>query len=200
MNRYVIGVVGGASTGKGEITDFLRKQEIIHFNDISLSDILRELATQEGKSHKREDLEAVGTAHREQFGDDFLARIAVDILCANPAENYIVESIKHPDEIRTLKSEVNALILGVTMSPERRFAFMQERAREGDSVKWAAFHNLLLLEKSSTGHGIRVDDALREADVLIDNDGTLDDLHRKVAKVLLERGIYLEGRPPHKER
>jgi dephospho-CoA kinase len=114
----------------------------------------------------------------------------------------VIESIRHPEEVRDLQREMGAYVIGVTMPLRKRFALMQKRDRLGDSQTWEDFLRLVESEEGGKGKDtdIQIGRALGEANIVISNDGTVEQLREKAKELLRSRGIELECWPSNKER
>ncbi len=194
----IIGVVGGPATGKGEIAGLLQEHGFVSY---SLSDALRARATALGLPHDRQILTDIANGLRARSGAGALALEAKAILEGAGHDRIVVESIRHPEEVRVLREEMDALILGVTMPLEKRFLLMQARNRPGDPKTWEEF--LRLVDSEEGGHGkdtdIQIGRALKAANIVIDNSGTVEELRERVIELLRSKGIEFECRPPFKE-
>lgn len=199
MKRTVIGLVGEASSGKGELARVFQERGFVYY---SLSDALREIATSLGLSHDREVLTNIGNTLREKFGGDILARGAKRWIENTGNNRVVIDSIRNPSEVTFLQLETDAFIVGITMPPEKRFQLIRERNRPGDPQTWEEFQRLLRHEQGigERASGIQVKQCLDLADTIIHNEGTVTDLHMKANEILLSRGIGLEGNSPNKER
>lgn len=197
MEKTVIGIVGEAGSGKGTVVKFLEEKG---FSSISLSDILRDIATSVGLSHNRDTLTNLGNSLREKFGSDILARGSEKLINETKNDLVVVESIRHPHEVLYLVQDTSAFILGIVMTPEKRFELMRERGRHGDPETWEDFLKLYQKEQGEkTESGIQVRRAMGLADETILNDGTFEELYSEVNEVLLRWEISVEGRPRGKE-
>ncbi len=118
-NRAVWGVVGEASTGKGEVVKALIKRG---FEPFSLSDLIRETLSSVSLPHDRELMIQLGNCLREIFGNDILARGIQRRIENSNSQRVVVESNSNPGEIVQLRSTWDAYIVGVTRSPEKKLA------------------------------------------------------------------------------
>lgn len=199
MVRTTVGLVGEAGAGKGEIAGYLHGLGFAYY---SLSDSIRRIATGVRLPHNREALISIGNALRENLGDDVLARGAQRWLERENISKGVIDSIRNPAEVRFLQRELSTLVVGVTMSPEKRFELMLVRKREGDPKNWEEFQALLRLEQGEgqSTSGVQIKQCLDLADAIVQNDGTLEELHLKTNEMLVARGILLEGYTSNRER
>ena len=199
MKRTVVGLVGEAGTGKGEVANSLLQNGFEYY---SLSDTLRRVSTNVGLSHERNNLIALGNALRENFGNDILAHGAK--LWANQIEGnrIVIDSIRNPAEVIYLKRELNAFIVGVTMSPEKAFQLIEARRRPGDPTTLEEFLQLRNRERGvgENSSGQQLTQCFALTDFVLPNEGGISDLHRMTSELLISRGLLSEGFSLYKER
>jgi len=177
----IIGVVGEAGSGKDAITDYLRDEKGFHIYSLSntLSNVLEDLTL---PPDNRELKIALGNSLRSTFGDIVLAIAARDFIDQHKSENIAIASIRNPSELIHMRDVYQAKIIGVNMPDKKRFELMQKRDRPGDPQTWDEFMALKEIEsgigQDKSGQQIKL--CMDLAHVIIENDGELEDLYRKV--------------------
>jgi dephospho-CoA kinase len=171
--KKLIGLVGEAGSGKSEAARIL---EEIGFARVSLSDSLREIATNLGMNHSRETLILIGNTMRQQFGGDILARGAQRIVMRTENDFVVIESIRNPQEIVFLRENFDITMIGVVMDPEKKFELMQKRGREGDPKTWQDFLEFRRKERGDCANEneINLNDCLDLCDIKLENNGSLE--------------------------
>lgn len=173
----VLGVTGPNAAGKGEVSAYLRTRGFaVH----SLSDIVREEAAARGLPPEREHLIRIGTLLREQGGLGILAKRLVPRL----GDKDVVDSIRNPAEVETLRHVPGFVLVGVDAPAKLRFARSRLRARPGDPVSFEEFTARERQENSANPAGQQLMATFSLADQIIENNGDLDDLHLKVDDLL----------------
>lgn len=182
FSRLIIGLTGKNGAGKGEVAKFLQERG---FHYYSLSDVLREEASKQGVAVNRNNLVELGNRLRQEHGPSILAERIFSRL--DPEKNYIVDSMRHPSEVKVFKRRKD-FVLATVRAPERlRFERLKQRGRENDPRTFEDFQQLELREsQSATESDQQLDKAIGMADVLIENNGPLRELHEKVKQILLE--------------
>lgn len=130
----ILGITGENCAGKDTVADYLKKKGFYY---LSLSDVIREELTEEGKEITRESLINKGNELRKKFGPSILA--VKTIAKIEKGKNYVVVSIRNPSEAEELKKQPNMVLLYLTATPEIRFQRMKTREREGDPKTFEAF-------------------------------------------------------------
>jgi dephospho-CoA kinase len=180
--KKIIGVIGEAGSGKSEITKIF---ESLGCPRLSLSDVLREIATKIGLSHSRENLINLGNALREQFGPAVLAMGLRDRIEEINADFVIVESIRNPEELRFLRQNFDSTMIGISMNEEKKFELMRARDREGDPKTWDEYMTFRSAElgKDNGSAGIKIEECLELCDIRMNNDGTLVELRESILEI-----------------
>ncbi|HEX7041755.1 MAG TPA: hypothetical protein VF189_00760 [Patescibacteria group bacterium] len=178
-----VAVVGPLSSGKGILIDLLKSKGFVVY---SLSNVVREKCTIWGLPHTRKNLQDVGNKIRQQFGPSMLAELsAASFKKENPGKA-VFDGIRNPAELKYLKKEFKILTIGITANQKTRFELLLKRNREGDPKTWEEF---LKLEERDRGigeesFGQQVDACLKMADVIFENNGSIEDFNRNISYFL----------------
>ena len=178
----IIGLTGKNGSGKGEAANFLKDRGFHYF---SLSDALRDEAGKRGQEITRDALVRLGNELREKEGPGCLAeRIFAKL---DPEKHYVIDSIRHPAEVQVFRRR-NDFTLVRIHAPERlRFERLKQRGRENDPKAWEDFKALEAKEaKSASKTDQQLDQTIALADLQIDNNGPLKEMHEKVKVALLK--------------
>jgi dephospho-CoA kinase len=196
MDKKILAIVGGSITGKGVVVDLLVGNG---YKAFSGGDILREIATQRGISHNRADLIALSQELRSANGGDYLIREAIERMQHEEGSKFVFDSIRNPVELRPL---INAggFVLGVEASDDIRLQMSIARKRPGDPT---TLQELLALKKREGDDGQgefgqNVDGLMLLADVVLQNDSTVEVFRDRLESELIPRG-FLEL-PTRRER
>ena len=185
-----VGVAGLNAAGKGEVVRLLERRS---FYRASLSDVIRADLAREGKEPTRENMIQRGRALRERFGPAVLAERAQRALPSD--RNHVIDSIRHPAEVEALRAGGDFLLLWVEAPPRVRFERSRARGRAGDGEDFARFEELEARELASGEAAAQQLLAVRElADLVIPNDGSLEELGAKLEEALRDR-LFFRERP-----
>ena len=195
MKQVVVGVVGPIASGKGELVKTLETKDFARY---SLSERIREELVKQGFEETRENLQDMGDKLRHRYGDDVLVLSTLEKV-SKSGKRVVIESIRNPAEIVSLRQYLDAFILGINASQEKRFEYILARGRDGDPETWEEFKALddreIAIQAESSQ---QVEKCLKMADRVIQNEGTLEDLRESIEGVLQDLGI--EGVSVDKER
>ena len=181
----IIGLTGKNAAGKGEAADYLKSKKFIYY---SLSDVIREEATKRNLEHSRDNLIELGNELREKFGPNYLAqKISEKIkqqLIKNKNQNFVIDSIRNPNEAKELMKNKKFILIGIDAPVELRFKRLLERNRLGDAKTLNEFKQQEQRENLKSDTNQQLDATFSMAKKVILNDGSLEDLHKKVDKLL----------------
>ncbi|MEK7154454.1 MAG: AAA family ATPase [Patescibacteria group bacterium] len=179
----IIGITGSYGSGKDAIAEYLQKKG---FSRYSCSDIIREECAKRGLETTRDNLIGAGNELREKFGNDYLAREILKKIKDGKSENSVVVSIRHPGEVEILKSDPSFKMISVDAPLEMRYARTQDRNqnRPEDNDSLEKFKENEEKEKTGTGSGQQLNLVAKMADDIIINDGSFEDLHKKIEEIL----------------
>jgi dephospho-CoA kinase len=177
----VIGLTGPNASGKGEAVDYLKSKG---FKSISLSDILREEARHRGIEISRENLIKLGNEMRKEKGPSILADIAIKSIGGK--DNYIIDSIRNPDEIRAIRKIKGFRLIGIDAPVEIRFKRCCNRNRPGDSKTLDEFIEKEKKENILEQANQQLKNCIKLADKIIINDSNLENFYKKIDETINE--------------
>ena len=176
-------MTGRNASGKGTVASFLMKSSFVYH---SLSDTLRAELKSKNLEESRENLIKIGNVLRKEGGPGILADLMVPNL--NSLENHIIDSIRNPFEVNSLKREYSNhkfTLIAVDASPETRYERLKQRNRSGDSSSWEQFLAQEKVEESSTDpNKQQLLATIKEADFHIDNSGTILELENNINEII----------------
>ncbi len=174
----IVGLTGTMSSGKGEVSLYLKEKG---FEYHIYSEILIEEVKKRGFDITRENLQKVGNLLREEYGDESI--LSKRILEKIKSNKVVVDGVRNSAEIRELRKSKDFYLIGIDTPQELRFKRLKERNREGDPNTFDEFKKLD--DKENLGlKGQEINKCLKMADFVIINDGSLEDLKKKVDDVL----------------
>lgn len=197
MKKIYIAIIGKMAAGKGTFGEMLR-QEVLRrrapiegpeirlvahrFSD-PINDILKILYLPQ----KRENQQVLSKILREHFGGESIGRILQERAKAADAEIIILDGVRRSQDVAMLRGLPNSYLVAIKAPMESRFEWLRKRNdRPGDAEKtWEEF-----MAENEAESESKIDEIIKEADIMIDNSGTIDDL-RKQARDFLQKKIGL---------
>jgi len=175
----ILGLTGRNASGKGEAANFFKLKGFYYY---SLSDVIRDELTKKQLEITRNNLIQMGRELRLKHGTGFLSERILRQL--DPDKNYVIDSIRHPDEVAVFKSLPDFYLLSVSASPETRFERIKRRNRESDP---STLDNFLVLEEEeasrSSDEGQDLNGTEELADFIIKNDEGITELRECLSKL-----------------
>lgn len=180
--KLVVGLTGPISGGKGVVAEILKEKGFFH---TSLSDRIREEVVSRGERITRERLQDVADELRAKYGSSVLAERTWQIV-KSQSKNAVIDSIRNIGEVEFFKQQPGFVFIGVTAPRELRFKRAIERSREGEAPSWEEFVRLdeKDFKSGKNGEGRDIQACLENADFLIENTGTLEELRQKIEDVI----------------
>ena len=175
----IIGLTGSLAAGKGVVSEFLKEKGFVY---LSLSDELRQIAKEKKIELTRKNLQDLGNQLRQAHGPTILADLALSKIENQQYTKAIVDGIRNPAEVNSLKKIKDFFFVCVDAPQEIRFERMKERDRESDPLVWEEFLKIDARDKGEgeleTGQG--VEKCMVLADFEITNHGTLEEVQEKI--------------------
>jgi dCMP deaminase len=176
----IIGLTGKNGSGKTAVSEYLQRRG---FEYHSLSDEIREEVRRRSMEITREVLIRVGNELRERSGPGILAERILRRL--DKSHNYVIDSIRNPSEVEVLRSRGDFTLLAVEADVTIRFERSRKRGREGAVRTLHEFVAEEAPELDSRNPANQQLHATRQkADLVVINNGTLQELHRRLDELL----------------
>ena len=173
----LIGLTGTNGAGKGASAEFFKSRG---YACVSLSDVLRGELRRAGIPETRDALIAKGNDLRRTFGPDVLARRTL----AGIAGPTVIDSIRNSAEVAALREQPGFLLLAFDAPAALRFERCARRGRDESAATLEAFIRKEEEEMGSDPAAQQLHTCMALADRLITNDGTVEDLHRRLEEFL----------------
>lgn len=170
----LIGIVGTLGAGKGTVVEYLKHTGYAHY---SASGYLRELMVARNIPIDRDAYSRVSGEIR-YLDPAGLVRALYERVIADGAPNAVIESIHDDGEAAFIK-EMGGVLLGVDADMMVRYDRIIIRGTEKDNVTFEEFTEQIKREETGGGHH-NIRSVLGTVDYLIENNGTLEELHTKV--------------------
>jgi dephospho-CoA kinase len=178
----IIGITGTLGAGKGTIVDYLVEKR--HFMHYSVRAFLLEEIRRQGLPENRDNMYNVANALRAEHGSSY----AVDQLflrAAGSGENCVIESIRTPGEVDSLRKKGQFYLIAIDTDQQVRYERISSRQSETDHISFETFRENEAREMNTTDPNKQnLRKCIQAADFMIKNDGTKEELILKVEKVL----------------
>ena len=170
----IIGITGTLGAGKGTIVDFLVRNK--GFRHYSVRDFLLDEVHKRALPENRDSLTLVANELRKSHTPSYI----VDELYATAKENgrdAIIESIRTPGEVKSLRHKGGFILLAIDAKPEIRYERIKVRKSITDQIDFDTFLANEKREMSSDDPNKQnLGKCIEMADFVIDNNGDLNTL------------------------
>ena len=185
----IIGLTGLNAAGKGAVAEYLVERGFVFH---SLSDSIRDVLTQRGEEHSRENMIRVGRELRERGGAGALAHGILRKL--DDGINHVVDSFRNPAEVEVFREHGDFAMLHVTATEAVRFDRIKGRGRVGDPTDIETFRRLEEAELTGGPAGQQLLATAAKADHDVPNDSSIEAL-KEVLDPLVLRILQSQSRP-----
>ena len=178
----IVGITGTLGAGKGTIVDYLTEQRgFIHF---SVRAYLLEEIRRQGLPGNRDSMVIVANELRRRYGPSYVTD-QLFFEAEQIGKNCVIESIRTPGEVFSLREKGNFFLFAVDARPETRYHRIQLRQSETDEISYATFLENEKREMSTSDPNKQNLAACKNmADYIFTNDAKKEDLFLEVEKVL----------------
>ena len=182
----IIGITGTLGAGKGTIVDYLK--EHYGYRHYSVRGYLIEEALRRGMELNRDTFVVVANDLRATHSPSYITD-QLYLQAAENGENAIIESVRTPGEVESLRKQEHFLLFAVDADPEIRYERVVGRGSETDHISYETFLENEAREMSSTDPNHQnIGRCMQLADYVFMNNGDFEDLYRQVEEVLQEIG------------
>ncbi len=182
----IIGATGQNGTGKDEVLKYIRARYGVPF--LATGDVVREIAAREGIESTRSNLQKISERYFREHGQGYFVRLVAEKIKEKGWPVAGISGIRSFDDVQILKNIFGKdfiLIHVYITNPHVRYERMTKRGEERDPHNYDEFLRNDAAEESI----FHIKKAEQNADYLISNDGSLDDLHHTLDKLITEKGL-----------
>lgn len=203
----IIGFVGLPGSGKGEASQIARQHGL---TVVVMGDVIRQEAARQGLEPTDQNLGRIGNALRAADGPDAVAKIVFEKAKATGKDVVVVDGLRSRVEADFFRANADEFLLVEVCAPvEARLKWLAARGRPDDPGKSPSKANdgmkadddadakiilpcgepdnlaaAALEQRECREMGWGMCEAMKTADLKLRNDGSLDDFHENVKRLL----------------
>lgn len=181
----IIGITGSLGGGKGTVVEYLIKKH--GFKHYSSSDLLVELLKERGDVVDRDGMNRIANELRAKNSAGVPAETYARYEAEDGQSDAIFESLHNVAEVDFVKG-VGGVVIGITADSDIRYDRIRLRGSVKDDVSKEKFIEQQAREEkgSADPNKSNIFDAIKNADFVIQNNGTLEELHQQIDAILKE--------------
>ena len=178
----VIGITGTLGAGKGTIVDYLVNEK--GFEHFSVREFISEEIKHQGMPVNRDSMVLVANGLRAAHSPSYIVDCLFDKAVLT-GKNCVIESIRTPGEVESLKKRGNFKLIAVDARPELRYKRILLRNSETDQVSFKTFQEDEMREMDlGDPNKQNLRRCIEMADYVFNNDSSINVLIQKVAEML----------------
>ena len=179
MAKIIIGLAGEMASGKGTVSEYLKSK--YNSDSFRFSDTFRKILENLNLECSRKNMSDLSLVLRNTFGEDILAKSIAKDVKKSKSEVVALDGVRRVEDIRYLKENPDFKLVFVETDIETRHKRMMKRGEnKGDNKK--------TFEDFKKDHAMDADSRIKNlkniADGVVDNNGTLEDLHKQVDELI----------------
>lgn len=179
MEKKIICLAGELASGKGAVSDYIKEKYSGEY--YRFSDAFRKILDVLHLTCNRENLSNLSLHIRKAFGEDILSRAMIGEIEESTSSIIVIDGMRRIEEIHELQKLPGFQLIFVDTDIETRFERIKKRGENtDDSTK--------TFEEFKKDHTLNADvtikDLKEKADIVIDNNGTLEELHVQIDNIL----------------
>ncbi len=177
----IIGITGTLGAGKGTIVDYLKNKGFAHY---SVRGFLLEEIRKKGMPENRDSMVVVANGLRALHSPSYITD-QLYLQALKNGKDAVIESIRTPGEIDSLRQKGNFYLFAVDADPNKRFERITMRKSETDNIDFNTFLENEKREMSSDDPNKQSLAKCREmADFVFENNGNIEELNIKVSRII----------------
>lgn len=174
--KTVIGLVGRMGAGKSVVSKYICEK--YGANEYRFSQILVDILDRLYLPHRREYLQELGACLRK-IREDCIVRALKKDLERDESNLIVIDGIRYFNEVELLRSFDRSYLICIKALPELRFERIKNRREKEEPPTFEEF-----LKKEEAETEKKIDEICKEAEFVVKNNSTLEDLYAKIDKIM----------------
>ncbi|MFA6183628.1 MAG: AAA family ATPase [Parcubacteria group bacterium] len=179
MTKVILGIAGEIAAGKGTTAKYL--VEKCGASTHRFSTALRDVAKRMYLDESRENLQQLSTLMRDGFDDNILSRVIYNDVGKDSCEVVVIDGVRRMKDIEFLEKMPEFKLIYIEADLRKRYERITKR-RENIDDKEKTFDEFRRDNKREAE--IQIKYLKDEADFVIDNNGTLEELYAQIDKIV----------------
>jgi dephospho-CoA kinase len=174
----IIGITGTLGAGKGTIVEYLVQEKgFVHF---SVRGFITEEINRQGLPVNRDSMVIVANKLRADHSPSYITDQLYEQALLT-GKNCIIESIRTPGEVESMREKGNFLLFAVDADPKLRYERIVLRNSETDKITFATFvENEEREMQSNDPNKQNIGKCIAQADFIFYNNSSVANLHKQL--------------------
>ncbi len=179
MVKIIIGLSGEMASGKGTVAKYI--SEKYGASSYRFSTILRDVLDRLCIKQSRENVSKMSTILRQNFGEDLFAKVMAENVKKDNNDVIVIDGIRRLEDITYLKEIPEFKFVFIDADIKKRYERIIKRDENVDDIgkTFDEFEKEHELETE-----VQIKNLKEKADVIINNDGNMEDLYQKVDEII----------------
>lgn len=178
----IIGITGTLGAGKGTVVEYLVENK--GFSHYSVRAFLLKEINRRGMAENRDSMVIVANELRSVHGPSYITD-QLYLEAEMTGKNCIIESIRTPGEIESLRKKGRFFLIAVDADPELRYERIVKRSSETDRISFSTFtenESREMTARDPNKQNLRA--CIQQADFILTNNKEKEDLFLETEKIL----------------
>lgn len=179
MSNLILGITGHMAAGKTTVTKYIQERHAgVSFRfSTMLRDCLKRIHVEETREH----LQSLSTFLRSTYGEDIMSKVIAKDVAQATESIIVVEGIRRPSDVAYLKELDGFHLIGVSADLRTRYERIIQRNENPDDQE-KTFEEFQ--QEQSHEADITIQDVMKNAEVVVDNNGDLEALYAQINDVI----------------
>lgn len=179
MKKIILGFTGEIGSGKGTVTKYV--QEKYGASYYRFSDVIRKALNLLYLDESRDNMQNLSTILRKNFGEDLFSKVIFENVKRDKNDLVVIDGMRRLADFRYLDTLPEFVFIYIETDNQVRYERMVKRNENpGDAEK--TFEQFVQDQKDEADAQIK--DLKVKAQYTIENNGTVEELHQEVDKLI----------------
>jgi dephospho-CoA kinase len=179
MDKKILVFTGLMACGKGTVAKYLVQK--YGAQSFRFSTIMRDVLDRLYLEQSRENMSRISTVLRQNFSEDIFAKVMAEDVSRATGDIIVVDGARRLADIEHLVNVSGFKLVSIEVDMKIRYARLIQRGENPDDKNktWEQFQADHNLETE-----ISIPELMKSADIVIDNNGTAEDLYKQLDQLV----------------
>ena len=177
--KIVLGLAGEIASGKGTVGDYIEKTH--NSSSYVFSKVLRDVLNRLYQDINRENMQKLSTVLRENFHSDILSEVIYNDVKRDENKVITIDGVRRLADIEYLKKIEGFKLVYIEVDIKKRHERIIKRDQNSDD-QGKTFEEFKADNKREAE--VQIKGLKDHADIVIDNDGSFEDLYKQVDEII----------------